>query len=86
MPKISEFFGISIYIYYREHNPPHFHAIYAGQEVQIAIDTLAVLSGQIPPRGMGLVIEWAETHKQELKADWEKARSGQPLADIEPLR
>ena len=86
MPKISEFFGIAIYIYFREHNPPHFHAIYAGEEVQISIDTLSVITGAIPPRAMGLVIEWAEIHKGQLRNDWDKAVAGQPLDDIEPLR
>jgi hypothetical protein len=85
MPRISEFFGIAIYMYFREHNPPHFHAIYSGQEVQVAIDTLAVLSGEIQPRAMGLVIEWAGIHRAELLDDWEKARNNQPLENIRPL-
>jgi len=50
MPKISEFFGIVIYVYYREHLPPHFHAIYGEEEVLIAIDDLSVLSGRLTPR------------------------------------
>lgn len=57
MPKISEFFGIAIYIYYREHMPPHFHAIYGDDEAWIEIDNLSVLSGRLAPRAMGMVIE-----------------------------
>ena len=86
MPRISEFFGIAIYMYFRDHNPPHFHAIYAGEEVQIAFETMAVLKGSLPPRAMGMVTEWAEIHKQELGNDWEKAKNGTPLDAIEPLR
>ena len=57
MPKVSEFYGISIYLYYREHEPPHFHAIYTEHEALIAIDTLKILSGRLPARALGLVIE-----------------------------
>ncbi|MDP2530366.1 MAG: DUF4160 domain-containing protein [Candidatus Palauibacterales bacterium] len=59
MPKISEFFGISIYMYFREHGVPHFHARYGSEEVVLAIDDLSVLGGQLSPRALGLVAEWA---------------------------
>lgn len=59
MPKISEFFGIAIYVYYREHVPPHFHALYGGQEALVTIEHLSVLAGSLPPRAMGMVMEWA---------------------------
>ena len=86
MPKISEFFGIAIYVYYREHMPPHFHAIYGGEEVLIVIDDLSVLSGGLTPRAMGLVIEWASLHREELQRVWAQAMAQQPLDKIEPLR
>ena len=37
MPSISRFFGIIIYFYYRDHNPPHFHAVYGEFEAEILI-------------------------------------------------
>lgn len=86
MPRISEFFGISIYIYYREHMPPHFHAVYSGEEVLISINDLSVLAGRLPPRAMGLVIEWAAIHVGELQSVWEQAMVHEPLSRIEPLR
>jgi hypothetical protein len=86
MPKISEFFGISIYVYYREPMPPHFHAIYGGEEALIAIDDLSVLSGRLPARALGLVVEWATIHQQELRAVWAQAVAHEPLSKIEPLR
>jgi len=86
MPKISEFFGISIYVYYREHLPPHFHAVYAGAEVLVSIDDLSVLSGEIPPRALGLVMEWASLHRTELRRVWSQAMAHQPLDSIEPLK
>ena len=55
MPRISEFFGISIYMYWRDHSLPHFHAIYGGDEVEITIVDLSILAGRLPPRALGLV-------------------------------
>jgi hypothetical protein len=73
MPKISEFFGISIYVYYREHGPPRFHALYGGEEILVSIGDLSVLSGALNPRALGLVMEWAALHKDELRVVWRQA-------------
>lgn len=62
MPEISRFYGIVIKMYFADHSPPHFHAEYAEFEARIAIDTLALLPGHLPPRAMGLVAEWATIH------------------------
>lgn len=86
MPKVSEFFGIAIYMYYREHQPPHFHAIYGDEEALVAIETLSVYAGRLSPRAIGLVMEWASVHRDELLEDWRLASSQMPLARIEPLR
>ena len=86
MPKISEFFGISIYVYWREHPPPHFHARYSGEEVIIGIEDLTVLEGSVSPRALGLIMEWASLHQGELKAAWVEAQALQPPRKIEPLR
>jgi len=86
MPKVSEFFGIAIYVYYREHMPPHFHAVYAGEDMEVSIGDLAVLSGKLPPRIMGLVVEWASQHQDELRKVWGQAVEHLPLGRIEPLR
>ena len=85
MPKISEFFGIAIYIYYREHMPPHFHAIYSGNEAQISIEGLNAIVGSLPSRVLGLVVEWASMHKQELLHVWNQAIAHEVLDKIEPL-
>ena len=63
MPEISRFYGIVIYIFFREHDPPHFHAIYGEHEALIGIQTLSVLAGRLPARSLGLVVEWADLHK-----------------------
>ena len=85
MPEISRFYGIVIKMYFADHAPPHFHAEYAEFEARIAIETLAVLSGNLPARAMGLVVEWATLHRQELQAQWQRASELQPLSRIDPL-
>ena len=85
VPRISTFYGIVIAMYYRDHAPPHFHAVYGEHEATIVIATLAVLSGDLPARALRLVQEWAELHQRELLANWESARTHAPLASIEPL-
>ncbi|MBI5543350.1 MAG: DUF4160 domain-containing protein [Deltaproteobacteria bacterium] len=86
MPKISEFFGITIYMFFREHAPPHFHAKYGGEEVLVSIEGLSVVSGRLSPRALGLVIEWATYHQAELRQVWGQAVAKQPLGSIEPLK
>ena len=85
MPEISRFFGIVIKMFFDDHNPPHFHAEYTGYFALIDIRNLSAFSGQLPPRVMGLVIEWATIHQEELFADWERARAQQELRKIAPL-
>ncbi len=86
MPRISEFFGIAVYMYYNDHNPPHFHAEYSGHEAQFVISTLEVLRGELPRRARALVLEWASLHRAGLLEDWERARRGEPLEPLEPLQ
>ena len=86
MPKVSEFFGITIYVYWREHGPPHFHAIYGGDEAAISIGNLQILNGRLPPRALGLVMEWATLHQDELRSVWARAQDLEPPGTIEPLR
>ncbi len=85
MPRISQFYGIAIYMYYRDHAPPHFHAIYAEHEAEIDIQTATVVEGRLPRRARALVEEWAVAHRDELRRNWEFARAGQPLNPVPPL-
>ena len=86
MPTISEFFGILILMYYRDHSPPHFHAKYQGSEALIQISPLALLKGDLPPRALSLVIEWAQIHQVELMEDWNYAANNKTLHKIPPLQ
>ena len=85
MPEICRFYGIVIKMYFADHAPPHFHAEYAGFEARFGISTLALISGRLPPRAMGLVAEWASLHQEELLSLWKTARESQPLHRVDPL-
>lgn len=85
MPKVSEFFGIAIYIYWRDHAPPHFHAVYGEHEAVVNIRDLGLASGKLPARALGLVMEWATRHQADLLRVWRKAEAMEPLDWIEPL-
>jgi hypothetical protein len=85
MPEISRFFGIIIRMYFNDHVPPHFHADYGEHSIEITIETLDVLKGKLPNRVLGLVLEWASLHRDELRSDWERARNGETLEPIQPL-
>ncbi len=85
MPTICRFYGILIQMYYDDHNPPHFHAIYGSNKAVIAIQDLAILGGDLPPKAVGLVMEWARLRKNELLNEWGLARKMQALFQIEPL-
>jgi hypothetical protein len=85
VPKLCEFFGISIYVYWNDHGPPHFHARYAGEKASIGIEDLALLDGKLSPRALGLVMEWAALHQDELRQVWKKAMNNEPVGTIEPL-
>jgi hypothetical protein len=86
MPEISRFYGIIIKMFYDDHNPPHFHAEYAEHKATIKINDFTLTKGYLPPRALGLVIEWAALHQEELLNDWELARSNESLLKIEPLK
>lgn len=89
MPRVSSFYGITIWMYYDEAHHlgrPHFHATYGGVEASVDIESLTVISGELPMRARRLVVEWAEIHQEELRWNWARARQHQPLLPIEPLR
>jgi hypothetical protein len=84
MPELSRFLGIVIAMYYNDHGPPHFHALYGGFEVTVEIES-GIVRGAFPPRALAHVQEWREMHQAELLHDWELARKREPLAKIPPL-
>jgi hypothetical protein len=88
MPTISIFFTIKIMMFWNDHAPPHFHAGYVGQDEDTIVDirTLEVTEkSSLTRRALGLVLDWAELHRDELLVNWELARQGKPLNQIAPL-
>jgi hypothetical protein len=86
VPRISAFYGIVIYMYYNEHEPPHFHAIYGEFRVEMSINEgLAVMRGRLPRRAQGLVTEWAALHLEELRENWRLGRAEEQFRSIPPL-
>lgn len=86
MPTISVFYGIVIQMFWREHGPPHFHALYAEHEALIDLVGLCVIRGSLPRRALALVLEWADEHRDELMEDWKLCSQMQPPKAIEPLK
>ena len=85
MPTIGTFYGILIQMFWNDHAPPHFHAVYAEDEVKIDIRTLEVIEGRMPRRALALVLEWAQEHRAELMEDWRLCSNNQPARKISPL-
>ena len=89
MPSISMFYGIIIYLYFRDdkqHHVPHLHARYQEYEVVLSIPEGDVLAGKFPRSKMKLLQAWVELHRDELAANWELAVDGQQPYKIDPLR
>ena len=85
MPEISRFLGIIIAMFYKDHSPPHFHARYNEYKATILINNLSLLEGKLPPKVLGLVIEWASIHQKALMDDWHLAENFEELKKIPPL-
>lgn len=85
MPELSRFYGIVVKLFHNDHHPPHFHAEYGPDRMVVRIDTLGVIAGKLPPRAMGLVMEWASQHEADLRNAWDQARNMEPLDRIDPL-
>ena len=86
MPRISSFYGIVIWMYWNDHNPPHFHATYGDFEILIRITDLSIYSGSLPSRAFGLVMEWASLHQNELMENWDLLKEDRSVKKIEPLK
>lgn len=84
MPAICMFYGIVIYMYYKDHMPPHFHARYQGQEACFTFDG-ELLEGKLPSKQCKLVAAWAVLNTEELEANWDLARNKQELFKLRPL-
>ncbi|OGO33396.1 MAG: transcriptional regulator, partial [Chloroflexi bacterium RBG_16_56_8] len=77
---------IIIKMFFGDHPPPHFHAEYGEHEALIEIRTLTTIEGALPPRALGMVVEWGAEHQQELLDLWERASHKQSLYKVPPLK
>jgi len=85
MPEVSSFYGILIYMYMSEHNPPHFHVKYQEYEAIITIES-GVVTGTLPRRALNLVYEWLDLHKDELMQNWKRMENKEAIVKIDPLK
>jgi hypothetical protein len=88
MPRISEFLGIFVYMYYDDvnrHHAPHIHVRYGEYKAVFAIETAHLLAGRIKSRQQALIQKWISVRKEELKANWGRALGGEKLEWIDPL-
>lgn len=85
MPEISRFLGIVIYMYFNDHNPPHFHVKYKNFRAIIDINSLGIMEGNLPPKVFSLVVEWALIYKNELIKNWNSIIKTGEFNKIKPL-
>ncbi len=95
MPIISSFYGITISMNWKEHNPPHFHARYNENKARIDLVkdkigkndsvNIQVYASNLPKSALSLVVEWANKYKQELTENWKLCQLMQPLKKIPAL-
>ena len=85
MPEVSRFLGIVIRMYFRDHDPPHFHVRYGSAAARVRIAPIGLLDGALPPRSLALAVEWATLHQAELFDNWRRLRLKQAPLRIAPL-
>ncbi len=81
MPEVVRFYGIIIKLFFGDHPPPHFHAVYGEYNALFAIETLEMFEGDLPNRARKLVVEWASLHQTELLEMW----NNQEFRKLPPL-
>jgi hypothetical protein len=85
MPTISTFYGLVILMFWDDHNPPHFHVRYAGDQALVSISDLQIIQGQLPRRAERLLLEWAQDHQAELMENWQLCKNLEAPKAIAPL-
>ena len=88
MPRISEFFGLTVYMYWfdtQKHHVPHFHVRYQGAEAVFDLGG-ALLEGRLGARAERLVGEWCVERAGEIREAWACAVAGKEIPWVLPLR
>jgi hypothetical protein len=82
MPEIARFYGIVIKVFFGDHPPPHFHAIYGEYNAMVDVESLEIMEGDLPSRAQKLVLEWAILYQQDLLQMW----NTQEFRKLPPLK
>ena len=82
--KSCRFYGIIIRMFYGDHRPPHFHAVYGSDEITVDILT-GEIEGRFSRRALLLVLEWLDAHRNDLLENWNRLENDVALERIEPL-
>lgn len=85
MPQLSAFYGIVIYMYWRDHPPAHFHAVYGDHEALIVIADGRIYAGSLPPRALRMIRDWRRLHADDLQRAWDRASRREDPGTIAPL-
>ncbi len=85
MPEICRFYGLLFYMNFKDHNPPHFHVWYGDYKIIVYIED-GVVEGKMPKRALKMIFEWLDENREELLNNWNKAKIGEPIDKIEPLK
>ena len=72
-------------MYYADHAPPHFHALYGDDELIVGMSPIRIIAGHASSRVRSMVLEWTALHQQELLVDWQRCRDAQAPLPIAPL-
>jgi hypothetical protein len=82
MPEVARFYGIVIKVFFGNHSPPHFHAIYGEYNALVSIESLEIIEGDLSSRAQKLVLEWATLYQQDLSQMW----NTQEFRKLPPLK
>jgi hypothetical protein len=74
MPTIALVDGVKVQMFFNDHAPPHFHATLGNDEVLVAIRTLDVIRGSLPPAKLRRMLAWARDHQAALALNWIKCQ------------
>ncbi|SMD04221.1 protein of unknown function [Desulfocicer vacuolatum DSM 3385] len=72
MPEIARFYGIIIKLFFGDHPPPHFHAVYGEYVGLFNIETIEMIEGDLPNRAKKMIVEWSKLYQNELREMWNK--------------
>jgi len=78
MPTVAIVDGVRLMMYWNDHAPPHFHALFAEHRAVIEIDTLTVMEGYLPKPKLQAVVKWAGSRQNALHGVWRNTQARLP--------